>query len=850
MTSFLGFDLNGLWDYVAEGDGISEILLKDLGIHGSFVRFLAEEDRWIGGAQAALAPHGKGQGWAKIGGAENRVFLEDVLSSLAQGPPEEAQAVAFQSYLEAVTADANAAVFAVPDIASFDEAARDRLLRLLARAPRLRSTLLWRPMAAVLGWIEESPEKRMIQLSAGMRVAVLSLMDSGIQLTDAKLVQETWNNAEIWVPERDRAGIEVGGACAGASLTREAARSFASALEVAEEEILSALNAPWRMSVGESPGFELLRMPNRSWRKVPKISDCEIAISSEDLPETVHSRLMEAKALLVEGPMVKHGAWIDTVLRATGWPSDRPIYRAGQGLVAKGCLAAALRAQAGAPVYYDFLPQLEINALVEDSPQFVELIPKNIRLPGGKPYRAKAHGEFAIGKGATRLTFYLFKEDFTKGRKAEADLPETATSQHGIQVSVEQVPGQGLARVSIVSDTFDALRRQPLELNWSQMEVVEETRLEILAALAGQSGLAYPDAVSKPGHPLHWHPKHRAGNLLDQLHAYIDRPLLKGNAVDKTTHQALQVLRKRYSVPENPSFVAKRMNIHCEDNGSFRALDSDGAIPTPMGDLAVPEEAASLLDSALAKADEEFKQVTARMGGRANPQLIGDIVGFATWCFWRCPPSIAEFALELYEGVRIFPLQHILLREGVGRIVHHPGSLKRYFIAVDARLNIDGSLTAAELSALCRVLGGCAEAAELLPKSTADRILQETIAVLAEVNTLPRGQAYKRKFKTALLMLAVLLRHRQGRPRFLDPEESRAARQLLAILSEAEDRNQRFEKEEARAAQRATGSTRTSHSAAERRFASNAKILAMLIEYIHERGADPNIIRKIEEMEE
>lgn len=850
MTSCLGFDLNGLWDFVADGDGVSDTLLKDLGIHGSLIRFLAEEDRWIGGAQAALAPHGKGSGWAKIGATENRIFLKEVLDTLARGLPGAAQSAAFQNFLEALAVDAGTAVFTVPDVPGFDEAARDRLLQLLARSGRLRSTLLWRPMAAVLGWLEEVTETQASHPSDGQRIAVISLMDTGIQMADAKLCREIWNGAEIWVPERDRAGIEIGGSCAGVVLADQAGRGLAHALGVADEVALSALNAPWCVAVGQKPGFELLRLPNRSWQRVPEIPTSSIALVPDGLRDAIGDRLTKADMLIVEGPMAGHAAWVDAALRAAGWPANRPIHRAGRGFVAKGCLAAALRAQAGKPVYYDFLPQLEINALVDDAPRFVELIPKNTRLPGGSPYKANAHGEFAIGKGASRLTFYLFKEDFSKGRKAEVELPEQAVSQHGIRVSVEQVPGQGLARVRIESDSFEALRRQPLELDWLRMETVEETRAEILIALAGQSGLAYPDAVSKPGHPLHWHPDHRAGHLLAQLQAYIDRPLLKGNAVDNTTHQALQVLRKRYSVPENPSFVAKRMNIHCEDNGSFRALDSNGALPTPMGDLAVPENAASLLNAALEKADEEFKQVMARMGRRADPELIGDIVGFATWCFWRCPPSIAEFALELYEGIRIFPVHHILLREGVGRIVHHPDYLKRYFVAVDARLNTDGPLTAAEFSALGRVLGGCPEAADLLPKRTADRILQETIAVLAEENTLSRSQAYKRKFKAALLMLAALLRHRRVRPAFLDPEQGTAARHLLDTLAKAENSNQRFEKEEERTAQRAAAPSRASHSAAARRFAGNAEILAMLIEFIHERGADPNIIRKIEEMEE
>lgn len=849
MSASLGFDLNGLWDFVAEGDGESDTLLKNLGVRGSIVRLQAEQNRWVGGAQVALAPHGKGLGWGQIGAAENRIFLNDVLDRLAEDDAEATQAAAFGGFLEEQTKHADGAVFAVPDISNFDEAARDRLLRLLRHASRLRSTtLLWRPIAAILGWIKASAHARTFQPSEGLRIAVLSLMGSGIQVADAKLIRESWSDSEIWVPERDRAGVAVSGACAGENLAHRVAREFADSLRVPEREALLGINAPWRISVGERPEFELLRMPNRSWRKLPDIAGGDIALALEGLPRTVGELLDEADALLVEGPMAGHVAWVDAILRAAGWRAGRPVHRAEKGLVAKGCLEAALRAHAGAPVYYDFLPQLEIYARVADELRFVELIPKNTRLLGGKAYKGDAPGDFVIDKGATRLTFYLFKEDFSKGRKAEDDLPEKTTSQHRIRVSVEQVPGQGFARVRIESDTFEALRRKPLELDWSRMEIVEQSREEILAAPVERSGLAYPDTVSIKGHPLHWHSGHRAGNLLDQLQTYVDLPLLRGNAVEGTAHAALKVLRERFRRPENPAFVARKMGVLCNDQGSFRALDSDGKLPSSSGDLAVPYEAERLLDTALAKVGQEFDRLIARKSAPAVSTLVGDIAGFATWCFWRCPPSITDFLLEFYEGSRIFPIHHILRREGVGRIVHQPEHLDRYFAVVDAKLGADGLLAAAEFSALGRVLGGCPDATERLRKVTVDRIVQQTISELSKQNDLPRGDAYKRKFKAALLMLAPLLRYRRTLPSFLDPEESNAAQTLLEILKEAETKNRRFMEEEERSAKRTVGARRVSHLAAAKRFGINSEILRELIRFIYGKGSDPNIIRRIDDM--
>ena len=131
--------------------------------------------------------------------------------------------------------------------------------------------------------------------------------------------------------------------------------------------------------------------------------------------------------------------------------------------------------------------------------------------------------------------------------------------QHRIFVGVEQSPGQGFARVRIRSDSFEPLRRQPIELDWSRMTTVTETREQILAEFKGNIGLAYPDAAVAPGHPIHWHPKHRFGDLLAHLQAYVDRPLFHGRNVDNEAHAALQTLRQRFSRAENPSYVARRM---------------------------------------------------------------------------------------------------------------------------------------------------------------------------------------------------------------------------------------------------------------------------------------------------
>lgn len=850
MWTALGFDLNGLWDLAVKGDGEGEPVPKDLGIHGSIIRLAIDQTKWVGGVQAALAPHGRGGGWGPIGEGENRVFWADVLKNVASGPLTEQQAEAVISFFNTFVEESTDAHIAVPDAPSFDEPARDRLIRLLFQSRHVRATLLWRPVAAVLGWLEEPADSRGFQPETDMRIGVLSVMGDGIQYADLKLVQEHWGGSQLWVPERSTAGIEVQGDCGGTALAKQNIAAIARRTPSVDPSILSVVNSPWRLAVGERAGFELVRMPNRSWRRLSNDVSPTVGISRADIPDEVRARLAEANALIVEGPMAGNERWVDAVLAATGSPHC-PVHRGSKGLVAKGCLTAALRSRAGAPIYYDFLPQLEINAFVGNEPRFVELIPKNQRLRGNTLYRGTAPGHFTIGKGASRPVFYLFKEDLPKGRKAEVELPEAADREHAISVTVEQSPGQGFARVRVTSGTFETLRHHPIELDWSAMALVEDSKEQILKSLSGQTGLSYPDTVATEGHPFLWHPDHPDGNLLQQLRNYIHQPLVQAGMIDAAARHALQVLRDRFSKPDTPSYRARKIGLICDDQGSFRALDSDGSIPAARGDFMVRDGADEALRTALDKTGKELEAVLNNKVLRQNQKLLGDIVGFSTWCFWRCPERVVDLLLKIYDCRSSIKIYHILYREGLGRILHRREDLDTYFDAVDRKLRDHRHLVTAEFAALAKVLGTCSEAAEILRQSTADMILQETCSQLKEENRESRQTAYKRKFKASLLMLAALLRHRQRRRDFIDPNSGFAGRTLIGLLDGALRRNERFREDEERLRDQVVKSeTAASHNAAARRFGRNSDIVRELIAMVKGTGSDPNIIRKIDQMEE
>lgn len=839
MSGLAGLDINGLWDHaVTRHPDTDEDLVRDAGINGAVVRLNQEQEIWLGDVQAALAPHGRGDGWGKLGGREFRLPVAEILSAILDDQIDDRHRHAFDALVRALSGEAERIVLAVSDAPEFGEGARDRLLRVLQHR---RVTLLWRPIAAILGWVKTSDGAR---LQDGTRVAVISLLRDGVHLAAEKLVPESSASGRLWVPERSRSGLTVTGLPGAKALADKYAAAVADQLGRRIVDVLAETRSPWHHAVGDPLSDELVRMPNRSWRRMPKPEAVGMpaARSLEDVTEHIDG----ADFVLLEGPASANRRWANTILEALGIDgNDERVRFLPREAAAQGCLDAARRLALGLPVYYDFLPQLEINARVRDEPSFVELIPEGARLLGGTSYRREAPGDFAINRGADRLVFYLFKEDFDKGRRASVPLPAEPDRQHRISVTVEQTPGQGFARIRIGSDSFEPLRHHPLELDWSRMETIDETRDEILEKLSGEGGLAYPEAIVIPGHPVHWHPENRLGDLIAQLEDYCRRPLWQSGRPNAEALKSLETLRDRLSKRRSPSYEAKKFNLHSSENAGAWALDSNGAVPEDRDGFSAPENASDLLAQALNKAALDFEQLDSQYGAASEPKIAGHLIGFTTWCYWRCPEPIVSFLFDVMEGRQQLPGRIALIREGLGRTLHHSASIHRYFDAIERNLIAGGRLKANELSAIARLLGSCSVAADLLPPKTASLILKEACNQIDAENRLPCSNAFKRKYKTSLLMLAALLRHRKTDPTFLDPNSDENARTLLTLSkaslelmdicqSAAEDRRGR-----------ASGAQRSSLTADIRRLDRTKEILRDLIDFINLKGRDPNIIVKI-----
>ena len=847
MSGMAGFDVNGLWDWAAVRETeTGEILFKDGGVNSAAIRLVEHPETLVVGPQTVFAPHGRGPGWGMLGDAHSRIEISAALKALSVDAMEEDHEAALIALANELAADARFIVVAVTDDDSFNEGARDRFLHVLRRTRAPAVTLLWRTVAATLGWISQH-ERSSFAARGGLRVAVLSILRDNVHFGDLTLEVEKTGQGPLIVPVRRKSGRIAIPGFGGASLAHQTAEALAATTGVSAKDILRGSHSLWSVAVGKHQRSELFRQANRRWLVLspPPVTNFPVPYGASDAD--VKLRLGKAEAILIEGAAAKVPAVVDSTLRALAISADDArLHRLEPCATARGCLEANERLRRDDPVYYDFLPQLKINALVQETPRFVSLIPKGERLRGGDVYRAQAPGQFALGAGASALTFYILKEDFKHPRKSEVELPEVSDQQHPIVVSVEQSPGQGYAKVRISSSSFMPLRERPLELDWTKMTVVKKDRKRILSELEREGRIAYPNAQIHRGHPVLWHPRFRFGDAASTLARYSQVDLIVGGRTSDDGRQALHDVKEMASKQISPSFEGARIDIEISDPEPARFLDSDGGVPESKPGFAVPKNASELLDRALQKAEKDYSDL---LNISADASIVRDLLGFATWCHWRCPRSIVQNLIYWYEdGGRGRGGDLIVRLEGLGRILHESQDLRRFFSAIDHRLS-NRPIRNPELAALARILGSCESAASELEPEQASRFLQATGALIAEQNEEIKDRAYKRKFKYALLMLASLLRHRKFRSDFLAPGQP-DANKLIELLDTADKRINMWIPDFNRRGTRTRGRNRQKFFASAHRFGSIREVIEELRLFIHREGRDPNIIHRIGALEE
>lgn len=725
-----GIDLNAVQDYVARNwikdKSGEDIFLENTNLGSSRSSVISLKTQlgieYIGGVQADLAPHGRGEGYGGIGNPKYRVMLRDIIKS------EEPCAERLSAAVLGVTPPSDFAICGISDSEYSTEAYQDALLLALRKAKFKNPLLVWRSVLASIAMVENGAA------SAPCSIGVMSHSNLGLDIQ--KLELKTFNHlgSKVLVPERKQLGASVKtdfGYDTLFSLAYDQLEAFNTDrfLDVGPSKNIAALG------LGRSVKSELLRSRNSLWRKLTppshlSFADVHLSTRSEYLQEHLNACDLLVFETFTEGRMRSriHGL-IESNL-------GREVELLFDDTIAKAALFAADRYSKNVPIYFDYLPQISTIIQKGRQPTNFNLIDQSETLRAGSVYRSKEPAILGTQAGQHEIEIYLKKEEDEHPRQATIDLPVIATSTHSVSVYVEQTPAQGKAAIQInavdlgLSQTIDFQTAQKLDVTW-----------DALLANIKIGSCPIPERMVLPAFIENWQDSFEEG-----LTAIIDREVKK----------------------EQPDWVSLEKKIG-------RAVSSDGDLPKSINaqtdhDLAVLTQ----------RAHAHFQ---GRLEGSIRANNIS--LRFLTWQFKRCPQEVCSHLIDFWEHYGEENFKHPLIRnirswnllfQGVGRAVFDPELEER---ALFELLNTPIKNWHWEAQTACAsfLVSRSKTAHKLLDTSIIEEFLERVKIEFSE-----NLRTNYREFRYAPFLLAGLLRYREINTQFLVQGSDPRADEFIDIL--------------------------------------------------------------------
>lgn len=747
MRRISGVDVNGWmdlaardWDPDRHGDeetreirivhgGIGSVAVQT----GSGVQY---SDRWMGGPQALLAPHGRGNGWGELGAKERRMSLVQVWKDLGSPAPPQCS-TPLAAATRALARGAEELIFAVPDVPDCDEAVQGRILDTLNRNFRT-CRLLWRPVAAFLGALEQG---HIPKDADGASFRLLIHTGEGIDVQTLRVRRD--HNGHV-APERAGYGFRI---LPDLGLRRLQELAHHRVLDVnprLQEMFGENSNMALKILFSTCPDgeTEILRLDNGVWLEVtaPTLGVADFFTGAdfqlERKPEPV-------AASFIVTPLSANfaSALVDNL---TGLiPNLRPL---GWDLIARGSLHAGRIIERGLPHYFDRLTSIGLAVRKESGPTFDDLVNSNATLPANKEYQSPPHRNHKWPAGKRDIEFYVLKGG-SEIRHWVVHAPDAPLHDTAVELTLRQTPGQSWAKLSVTSPDWDTLQRNPIFLEWSTLTPLDVSPEEILQQLRTPPPIIPRRVVEGPEIEFWKGGGHTPIGIIAALTEMKSRETF----VPAELAQLLQRSRR-------DPFTRVRV----------RPIGTDGDLPDGLS-----EEVVDLLRQALSECEREINEATPN-----HPLLDNGALKSLTWSFLRCPPSIQDemvTALEAdlhHSGHKLlspFAARRVLT-QGAGRAIEGEVRLRRVLSVLTARKRNNDTL-----NALAMILSRREEAAQSL---TPDLVRGIVLIVSTELEELANKSEFRRRFVNTLSAIAGLFRYREIEPYALLAERDPAARLL------------------------------------------------------------------------
>ena len=693
--------------------------------------------RWIGGPEAALAPHGRGRGWGMIGDAARRRTVCELLA--ATGEPEASDSgPGLRAVVRALLGrEARNAMVSIPDLPEWDEARRSELLDALgarlrdeSRSPR--PTLLWRSVAVV----HAALAARHVLPQPGRRITTIAHDHGGLEVQTFVLAEATGHAGHV-APLREHFGHRIAPHFGLSTL----ARTIDAGLAVQHPELAEGRLEDRRLGALVLLGEQLppvLRRDGGTWFRLSG----DVCFENPHLDQIAIPDVGDD--LLVVTPA--HGLWRD-VLRAALPPA---IFLTPMD-IARGAYEAAQLVAAGLPHYLQRLEPVRLAVRGRDEPEWADLIPDGANAPANAVHDAPLENALRWPDAAERIAFSLLRGT-TEVRSVEA--VREGVPAGPVTIRIRQEPGQSFAEVE-VGAVGGPLRVDPIRLHWNDLPPDPRSPEQVLDDLR-EPVPAVPDRYAEVSHPAAWEATGQKPALMEVLRREEPGPIY-------------DVLRT--VVLHGPG------GIHL--NGRFWCVGTDGDVPEGFAERSVT------LDTWLMRAAGEVaRQMAApHAGALPNRWFLA-----ASWCYTRCPESIQDVALTALEAraarrrhpAHGYKADGIILPQAAGRTISDPARLERLIEAMLALPDWSNH----DVAALAFALGRREAAPALLTPNVRARIGRRLVD---ELRSTAGSEKVGYRLVYQLRLVAGLLRAREAAPRALlagrEPVAEGIADALQACIS-------------------------------------------------------------------
>lgn len=616
-----GYDLNGWRDMAArnwmvrpgeDAEPGSDIFLTESGPLPVVVQ-AGDPARWIGGPQAMLAPHGRGEGWGEVGRRERRVGVRQALERDEPGTDLLAAA------LGGLAQDTQHAVLAIDDTPFTTEHLQERLLSVLGVMRISARLLVWRPVLAALFAIDRD------LVGQGQKVGVICQTTEGLSLQTLRIRRESGAHAPVLAPERRTAGRTLTSDFGYRRLVESASQAVAADQPVSF--IAGDAQAVGRLTLGLLARREILRLPGGAWHLFlpPKALDPP----EFDLSDASFAPLADCDVVLLE--TLTEGRLREGLERGVAAVLRREVVTLPPSAIAQGALVAARRIEPDDPIYFDFLPQISTIVQRSEGAVSFDLIGAEETLQAGRLYRSERPARLAIPAQQDRLSVYLRKQAEDWPRKAIIELGTTLTKASPVDLWVEQAPAAG--RATILMQSPDISRQ--LTVDWETAEQIHMDWDSLVQSLATPLP-TIPKRLVLPCGMQGWAGTDRARGLAALLAENASRREVDWDSL------AVRLVQRPYG---------------------FYCISSDGELPRELDAGTV-----ALLTDLTARA-------SAHLRGRVEGSVMADNASlkFLTWQFRRCPGEAARLLCDSLDlrwrtHLRFSGNERVLQYQGLGRV--------------------------------------------------------------------------------------------------------------------------------------------------------------------------------------